>query len=81
MKLNVQLVAQASKLVGTQLIEVAIEENCTVQAFRKHLAEQHPELEPIVENLFVALDAEYAADNDIICRDSDVACFPAVSGG
>lgn len=81
MLLNVKLFARASQLAEANEVPVELPTGATVAEFRRALVEQHSSLAPIVSNLFVAIDAEYANDDQNIPEHSEVACFPPVSGG
>lgn len=81
MQITVKLFARASQLAGASEVLVEINEGARVADFRKALKIQHPSLKPVIESLFIALDAEYADDGQIIHAATEVACFPPVSGG
>ncbi len=81
MQITVKLFARASQLAGRSEVVVEVSEEASVGEFRSVLATQHPELQPIIDSLFVAINAEYANDDQLIPESAEVACFPPVSGG
>ena len=81
MILNVKLFAQASDLVGSAEVAVTIDDQTTVADLRKTLQTEYPQLKPIVSQLFVAINNDYANDSQTIPEHAEVACFPPVSGG
>ncbi|MDB4733732.1 molybdopterin converting factor subunit 1 [Planctomicrobium sp.] len=81
MLLNVKLFARASELAGASEVQLKLPANSTVAEFRKALVVQHSALAPVISSLFVAIDAEYANDDQTISESAEIACFPPVSGG
>ncbi len=81
MQITVKLFARASQLAGRSEVVVEVSEEASVGEFRSALATQHPELQPVIDSLFVAINAEYANDDQLIPESAEVACFPPVSGG
>lgn len=81
MKVNVKLFARARDLAGASCVEVELSQPATVSSLRKELIAQYPKLTPLVLNLLVAVGTEYASEETVLQSDSDVACFPPVSGG
>ena len=81
MKQTVKLFAQAKDLAGSESIEIQTEEQTTVARFRELLSEQYPSLQAIAPHLLIAVDMSYVSDSFLINQDSEIACFPPVSGG
>ena len=81
MNVRVKLFAVACQLAQSHQIEVALPEHATVGDLRLEIALQFPPLAPLVPHLMIALDADYADDNRIVCSDQEIACIPPVSGG
>ena len=48
---------------------------------RGRLAQRLPELSAALGRMTFAVDAEYAADADVLPPGAEVACIPPVSGG
>ncbi len=81
MKVSVKLFARASELAGTNQLELQIPERSTIAGLRAEMLRSCPELSPLMESLHIAVGSEYASDDCYIEPDSEVACFPPVSGG
>lgn len=81
MKQTVRMFARAKDLAGSDSVEIETEDELTVARLKTLLAEQYPELEPMIPHLLIAVDMNYVSDSDIITENSEIACFPPVSGG
>lgn len=81
MKVTVMLFARACELAGVSEFELELQSHSTVSQFRTALNEKFPALLPIAASLFVAIDSEYADDDQVIIESNQIACFPPVSGG
>ena len=81
MRVTVHLFALAKQRAGQPRVIVDLTEPATIADLRRALAEQQPKLAPLVPNLMIAVDAEYADDARVIPRGAEVAAFPPVSGG
>ncbi len=81
MQIAVKLFARASQLVGQSEVLIEVPAGANVGEFREALFQQQPALQPIIDSLFVAVDAEYSKDDQVIPESAEVACFPPVSGG
>ena len=81
MTVTVLFFARARDLAGVDRIELELPEGSTVAALREALAAQHPTLVPILPQLFIAVNENYAVDSVPIPAGAKVACFPPVSGG
>ncbi len=81
MRLNVRLFARARDAAGSERITVDLPAGARVADLRAALAEQSPNLRPLAPCLLVAIGTDYADDAVELSPQSDVACFPPVSGG
>ena len=81
MKLSVKLFARAKDLAGAGQVVLELPESATVADVRRALTSAHPALAPLASSLLIAVGTDYAGDQQAIPADSDVACFPPVSGG
>ena len=79
--LLIKLFAKAREIVGRPTIEFAWEDGQSVLTLKRRLAEQYPDLVPLLPRLLVAINNDYAADDATVRSSDDVACFPPVSGG
>lgn len=81
MIIEVQLFARARDLVGQATVTVELPSPATVADLRTELAEKHPELQPLLPQLFIAINEDFVSDADALKESDRVACFPPVSGG
>jgi len=79
--IKLKLFAQAKDLVQSDTINVELNEPGNLTDFKNALAEQYPQLTPVLSNLLFAIGTSYAEENTQIDEDSEIACFPPVSGG
>lgn len=81
MTINVRLFARARDLAGQPAVEIDLPAGSTVAQLREALAARIPALRPILPQLLVAQDNEYATDETPLSSGAELACFPPVSGG
>lgn len=81
MQVVVRLFALAKERAGRPEVQVELLEPATVADLKRALSSVHPELAPLVPNLMIAVDAEYADDSQPILPGAEVAAIPPVSGG
>jgi molybdopterin synthase catalytic subunit/molybdopterin converting factor small subunit len=67
--------------IGKNSIGLELPEGCTVSQFKTILGETYPSLLENLSSILVAINKEYAFDNDIIPDNAELAMFPPVSGG
>ncbi|WP_397568206.1 MoaD/ThiS family protein [Schlesneria sp. T3-172] len=79
--LRVKLFAQAKQLVGSPQVELPWTDGQSVTELKQQLGEQYPQLQPLLPRLLVAVNNEYAGNEQAITTRDEVACFPPVSGG
>ena len=81
MRVTVRFLALAKQQAGRDEMTLELADFATVADLRSALAESCPVLAPLLPNVMIAVDAEYAADDKVIALGSDVAVIPPVSGG
>lgn len=81
MTVTVQLFARARDLAGTPTTAVTLPAGATVGQLRRALAQAHPSLATLLERSALAVNNEYAADQQILPANAEVALLPPVSGG
>jgi len=81
MKLTVLLFAAAKEAVGQSHISVELTEGADVQSLRQTLADSWPQLTGAAATLHIAVNGEFAAGDQTLQENDEVACFPPVSGG
>jgi molybdopterin converting factor subunit 1 len=80
-RISVRLFAVARERVGAPTVLVELSETATAQDLKAKLVEGYPALEPLLPNLLIAIDSEYASDDAAIRPGAEVAVIPPVSGG
>lgn len=78
---DVRLFARARDLAGADQVKVELPAGATVAHLRSHLISTYPLLAPIARSLLFAIENAYASDFAPIPPESQIACFPPVSGG
>lgn len=81
MKVTVKLFARARDLAGAETIAVELQDGATIGDLRTQLREQYPDLAGLVPSLLFACGTDYVDDSVTIAADTDLVCFPPVSGG
>ncbi|AGA27578.1 molybdopterin converting factor subunit 1 [Singulisphaera acidiphila] len=81
MQVTIRLFALAKQIVGRSELPLQLPESATVADLRQELARAYPELAPLIPNLMVAIESEYADDPRAIQEGEEVALIPPVSGG
>jgi molybdopterin converting factor small subunit len=80
-KISVRLFAVARQLAGRELVELDVPRGTTIGPLRTLLADEIPDLAPVLPHVLFAVENQYAANDDPIAAGSQVACIPPVSGG
>jgi molybdopterin converting factor subunit 1 len=81
MKVEVRLFARARDAAGAERVTVELPRSARVGDLRAILAAQFPRLAPLAPSLLVAVGNDYAGDQAVLGEESEIACFPPVSGG
>lgn len=80
-KIKVLFFATLKEKAGTPSAEIDFPAGLTVADFKAALWERFPDLPRHSSTLLVAVNKEYAGDDEIIPEGAEVALFPPVSGG
>ncbi len=80
-KVQVLLFSTLRERVGQKTITLELPENTTVSQFKKVLGEEYPSIVENLKTVLVAINKEYAFDDDLIPANAEMAVFPPVSGG
>ncbi len=81
MKLHVRLFARARDLAGADHVAVELPAGATVADLRARLVAQYTRLAELAKRCAVAVDAEFAGDEDVLKDGAEIALLPPVSGG
>lgn len=79
--MDVILFGISRDLVGEKRLKIAPEENVqTVGALKQWMRQKYPQLETLT-SMAIAVDSEYAEDEQTLFDTNEVAIIPPVSGG
>jgi molybdopterin synthase sulfur carrier subunit len=81
MMVPVRLFARARDLAGTDLVNVELPQGATVADLRTKLGTACPALASLLPRSAVAVNEEFADDDEAIPSGAEVALLPPVSGG
>ena len=81
MIVRVRLFARARDLAGTDIVSVELTPNAAIADLRRQLATQIPTLGSLLARSALAVNQEFAHDDDALTDDAEVALVPPVSGG
>jgi molybdopterin converting factor subunit 1 len=81
MTYQVQFFARARELAETSSAAIDLPPGATVRDLKDELKVHYPRLEPLLARSTVAVDEEYATDDQTLPADATLALIPPVSGG
>jgi len=81
MNVKVLFFATMRERTGIRDIILDIPEGTAVADIKKHLVQRYPGLAAAMSSVLVAVNKEFAFDEQIILDKSEIAVFPPVSGG
>ncbi|MDH5605854.1 MAG: molybdopterin converting factor subunit 1 [Anaerolineae bacterium] len=80
-KIKVLFFATFRDMAGAANIEMEIPDSSSVAQLKEIVVKTYPAMQPSMSSLLVAVNKDYAYDEDIIPEGAEVALFPPVSGG
>lgn len=81
MKISVLLFAHLKEMVGSDKVELELEEGSVGSDILDRLEELYPEIKKQRGFMMLSLNNEYMAKTDPVVAGSEIAVFPPVSGG
>ena len=66
---------------GVHEATLEFQPGASIATIKKIVLEKYPNLEPIMGSIIVAMNHEFAFDEDIVQEGAEIAMFPPVSGG
>ena len=81
MQINVLLFAGVADAVGKRNLRLNLPEKATVQTLIDRLATEYPVAADLIRHSVIALNQDYAEENQFIRPGDEVALIPPVSGG
>ncbi|MEO6063643.1 MAG: molybdopterin converting factor subunit 1 [Thermoflexales bacterium] len=79
--MKIYLFATLRDRARARSIEISLDKPTTVAELRQIIAAQHTTLAELLPQALVAVNQEFAFDEDTVSPDNEVALFPPVSGG
>lgn len=80
MTVAIRLFARVRELAGTDLVRLDVGSG-TVAGIRNELAAHYPQAAGLIARSAVAVNGEYAADEQHVSAEDEIALIPPVSGG
>jgi molybdopterin converting factor subunit 1 len=80
-KVNILFFATLKDKAGVTKTDLALPDNLTVAGLKQLLFERFPNLPQSGSAMLVAVNKEYAFDQEKIPQGAEIALFPPVSGG
>jgi molybdopterin converting factor subunit 1 len=81
MIVRVRLFARAKDLAGTDVLSVELAHGAAVGELRRRLTEQIPALAALLQRSALAVNQEFARDDQMLTEGAECALLPPVSGG
>ena len=81
MKVKILFFASLSDYTGMRNMEMEVPVGITVEDLKGILTEKFPRMAPAQKSIMAAVNREYAAGEQKIPLDAEIAFFPPVSGG
>jgi molybdopterin synthase catalytic subunit len=78
---HVQLFARARELAGAGATDIELPDGSRVCDLKMQLAARFPQLRPLLERSALAVNDEYAREEDRLPAGAEIAVIPPVSGG
>jgi molybdopterin converting factor subunit 1 len=80
-KVKILFFATLRDYVGTKSVEFEIPVGITIGGLTDMLAATYPRLEKVKDSMMAAINREFAAEEQVIPQEAEIAFFPPVSGG
>ena len=81
MKIKIMFFATLRDFVGTKTVELEIPIDTTVAVLKETLVKKYPKMIQAQNSMMAAINREFAAEDQVIPVDAEIALFPPVSGG
>lgn len=81
MNVRVLFFATCRTVFGCKESDVPLADGATVKDLKKALEKRVPQWTQIQSKVSIAVNAEYATDEKVLCDGDEVALIPPVSGG
>ena len=79
--IKIMFFATLRDYAGAKMVELEIPKDTTVAGLKETLVKKYPKMIPAQNSMMAAINREFAADEQVIPVDAEIAMFPPVSGG
>jgi molybdopterin converting factor subunit 1 len=80
MKCTIKAFGIAREIIGQRELTLDLPTSATIKDVKAHLGQHYPRLEAL-NSLFIAINLEYAAEEQVIQENDEIALIPPVAGG
>jgi molybdopterin converting factor subunit 1 len=81
MKIRILFFATLRDYVDAKMIDLEVPADITVAELKRLLVSRYPKMIPAQNSIMAAINREFAADEQVIPLEAEIALFPPVSGG
>ena len=81
LSINVRLFALYRERLKMSELTLMVPEGSTVRDLVNQLAQEHPNIGPLLEHTAIAVNEVYAENTQILAESDELALLPPVSGG
>ncbi len=81
MIVNVSFFAAVKDMMGTDVMELTLDDEATIGDLKQALVEQNPSIMELTEKSIFSVDQEYVNDAKQLYHGAEVGFIPPVSGG
>ena len=81
LSINVRLFALYRERLKMSELTLMVPEGSTVRDLVSQLAQEHPNIGPLLEHTAIAVNEVYAENTQILAESAELALLPPVSGG
>jgi|TARA_B100001750_G_C15025901_1_gene359336 molybdopterin synthase catalytic subunit len=81
LSINVRLFALYRERLKMSELTLMVPEGSTVRDLVSQLAQEHPNIGPLLEHTAIAVNEVYAENTQILAESDELALLPPVSGG
>ncbi len=81
MRIKAKFLARYRQLADTKEAELEAKTGTTVAGFKGLIKEHFPQLRNLENNLVIAVNSEFADNNQVLQEGDEVALLPPLSGG
>ena len=81
MRIKIAMFAAAREVIGSNSLELTLDQPATVADLKRALSDRFPQLIPLLTRSVFSVDQEFANDDCALSESAQIAMIPPVSGG